>query len=424
MKTKKGLVKSSKFSGHQRLIILLLALAQFAVILDFMVISPLGDILMKSLEMTPGQFAFSVSSYAFSAAFSGILTAGFADKFDRKKLLLFFFLGFILGTLLCALAENYAFLIFARIITGLFGGVIGSISLTIVADLFPQDMRGRAMGIMQTGFAASQVLGIPVGLYLASIYSWHAPFFMIVVLGFAVAVLIFLFLEPVDKHLATVNKQNLFHRYTSILANQNYLKGFMLTATVYIGGFLMQPFASAFFINNLKISPAQLPLIFLISGLSSLIVMPVVGKLSDKINKFKLFSVGSIWAMLFTLIYVNLPIVPLWILVLVNILLFIGIMSRNIPAIASISSIPNPVDRGAFMSLNSSIQQLAGGLAATLSGMIVTQHSHNAKIENFPLLGLISILIMILSIWMMRRVNLIVQENSLIEPLSMPIEYK
>src|SRR5688500_14987221 len=153
-----------------------MALLQFTLVLDFMILSPLGDILMKSLDMTTGQFGSVVSAYAISAGISGFLTAGFADKFDRKKLLLFFYIGFIAGTILCGIANSYPLLVGARIITGLFGGVIGSISMAIIADLFTMQQRGRVMGFVQMGFGASQVLGIPIGLYLANAWGWHAPF--------------------------------------------------------------------------------------------------------------------------------------------------------------------------------------------------------------------------------------------------------
>src|SRR3954470_11451084 len=125
-----------KFSPYQALAIVLLALTQFSVVLDFMVMSPLGDMLMKSMELTTSQFGFAVSAYAFSAGISGLLTAGFADRFDRKRLLLFFYIGFIAGTLFCGLTNSYEMLLAARIVTGVFGGVIGSISMAIVADLF------------------------------------------------------------------------------------------------------------------------------------------------------------------------------------------------------------------------------------------------------------------------------------------------
>src|SRR5687768_5632222 len=173
-------ISEKKFTRYHALVIILLALTQFTVVLDFMVMSPLGDMLMKSMSLTTSQFGFAVSAYAFSAGISGLLTAGFADRYDRKKLLLFFYTGFIAGTLLCGLANTYPLLLVARIITGLFGGVIGSISMAIITDLFPLEQRGRTMGFIQMGFGASQVLGIPVSLYLANHWGWQSPFLMVV----------------------------------------------------------------------------------------------------------------------------------------------------------------------------------------------------------------------------------------------------
>src|SRR6187401_1558139 len=193
--------EKEKFTPYQVVAIILLTLTQFTVVLDFMVMSPLGDMLMKSMSLTTSQFGFAVSGYAISAGISGLLTAGFADRFDRKKLLLFFYIGFIAGTLFCGLATTYFMLLAARIITGLFGGVIGSISMAIMADLFPLHQRGRAMGFMQMGFGASQVLGIPISLYIANHWGWQSPFIMIVGLSALIWLIVLLKLHPITKHL-------------------------------------------------------------------------------------------------------------------------------------------------------------------------------------------------------------------------------
>ena len=156
---------ASTFSPYQRFVVAVLAFLQFTIILDFMMMGPLGALLLRDLHITTTQFGFAVSVYAWSAGVSGLLAAGFADKFDRKKLLLFFYCGFLAGTLLCGLARSYGLLLFARIVTGVFGGVVASITMAIIADLFPLAVRGRVMGTVQTAFAASQVLGLPFALY-------------------------------------------------------------------------------------------------------------------------------------------------------------------------------------------------------------------------------------------------------------------
>src|SRR4029079_2988663 len=293
MDTKTATIET-KFTRYQVLVIVLIALTQFTVVLDFMVMSPLGDMLMKSMELTTKQFGLAVSVYAFSAGTSGLLTAGFADKFDRKKLLLFFYVGFITGTLFCGLANSYVLLIAARIITGLFGGGIGSISMAIVADLFPLQQRGRAMGFIQMGFGASQVLGIPISLYIANHWGWQSPFIMIVGFATIIWLVVGLKMQPITKHLELKSEKSAIKHLWHTLKLRDYRTGFLLTALLSIGGFMMMPWGSAFAVNNLQVSNEQLPIMFMASGIAALVVMPLIGKLSDKIDKVKLFTIAAI----------------------------------------------------------------------------------------------------------------------------------
>jgi len=393
------------FTGYQKLIIFLLAITQFTVILDFMVMSPLGDILMKSLNLKPSAFGIAVSAYAFSAGISGLLTAGFADKFDRKKLLLFFYLGFIAGTVFCGLAQSYAMLVAARIITGLFGGVIGSISMAIITDLFVLQQRGRVMGFVQMGFGASQVLGIPIGLYLANAWGWEAPFWMVALLSISIAALIAIKMKPVIAHLLIKTEKSAFKHLLHTVTKSNYRIGFAATALLSIGGFMMMPFGSAFAINNLGLTNGQLPILFMVSGLSALVIMPLVGKLSDKISKFKIFAIATTWMMFMCVLYTNLGVTTFPMVIFYNILMMMGVMSRMIPSSALTSAIPDIADRGAFMSINSSLQQIAGGVAAAVAGMIVTQPGKGAPLQHYNIVGYVIVGISIIAILLMRRVD-------------------
>ena len=367
---------------------------------------------MKSLNLKPSQFGLAVSAYAFSAGISGLLTAGFADKFDRKKLLLFFYFGFIAGTFLCGLANSYTFLIGARIVTGLFGGVIGSISMAIIADLFDINHRGRVMGFVQMGFSASQVLGIPIGLYLANIWGWHAPFLWVAAMALVIAFLIASRLQPLTKHLSVQRDKSALKHLLHTISLKDYRVGFTATALLSIGGFMMMPFGSAFAINNLKITQQQLPIMFMVSGLSTLIVMPLVGKLSDRIDKFTIFAMASAWTIIMVLIYTHLSVTPFFLVIILNILMMAGIMSRMIPSSALITGIPVMQDRGAFMSINSSLQQIAGGIAAAFAGMIVIQKTKFSPLEHYDTLGYIIICISCISVFLIYRVSSMVKKKT------------
>ncbi|MBB1140083.1 MFS transporter [Myroides sp. WP-1] len=397
------------FSRYEKFVIFILAITQFTVILDFMVMAPLGDLLLKSLAMDTQDFGIAVSAYAFSAGASGLLTAGFADKFDRKKLLLFFYLGFIVGTLFCGLAYSFETLVAARIFTGLFGGVIGSISMAIITDIFSLQQRGRVMGFIQMGFGASQVLGIPIGLYIANKWVWEAPFFLIVALSIVIALLIFLYLHPVNAHLQLQQDHKPLTHLWNTLKNKEYRIGFVATTFLSVGGFMMMPFGTIFAVNNLGVHPDQLPLLFMVSGVTSLLFMPFIGKLSDKMNKYVLFSIASIWLMLVCVVYTNMAQIPLWLVMVINVLMMFGIMSRMVPSSALTSAVPEGKDRGAFMSINSSIQQIAGGIAAAIAGLIVYQEHKNSPLMNYDIVGYVVVAVSCLSIVLMYRVNQLIK---------------
>ncbi len=393
------------------MVITVLALTQFTVVLDFMVMSPLGDQLMKSMSLTTVQFGVAVFSYAFSAGISGFLTAGFADSFDRKKLLLFFYIGFIIGTLFCGLVTSYPMLIAARIVTGLFGGVIGSISMAIVSDIFTLEQRGRVMGFMQMGFGTSQVLGIPISLFIANSYGWQSPFFMIVGLATIIWLVILVKLKPITQHLEIENKENALLHLWHTISQRNYRIGFMATALMSLGGFMIMPWGSVYAINNLHVTKEQLPILFMIAGIATLLMMPIIGKLSDKIDKFKLFTIASIWMIVMVLIYSNLTPVPFWVVIICNVGMMAGVMARMVPSIALVSALPKLHDRGAFMSINSSLQQLAGGIAAAIGGMIVVQKNNFSPIENYDILSYVVAFFVIFCIFMLWRVSKIVSKQ-------------
>jgi predicted MFS family arabinose efflux permease len=398
------------FSRYEVFIVSILTITQFTIILDFMVLSPLGAILLEELHITPAQFGMVVSAYAFSAGASGLLAAGFADKFDRKKLLMFFYTGFIIGTALCALAPNYHFLLAARIVTGIFGGVIGSISFAIVTDLFKLEVRGRVMGFLQMAFAGSQVLGIPIGLYFANLWGWHSPFWMIVLVSIIVAAVIVIYMKPIDAHLKLQTKANPFIHLGKTISQRDYLKAFAATILLATGGFMLMPFASAYSVNNMGIAIKDLPFLYMVTGVCSMAAGPLLGKLSDSTGKFTVFLFGSILSMIIVMIYCNLDVTPLWGAIIISVLMFIGVSSRMISSQALLSAVPAPQDRGAFMSVNSSIQQISGGIATFFAGLIIVQTS-SGYLENYDLLGYVVVGSMAITIIMIYFLNLFVKRK-------------
>lgn len=396
--------KPAAFTRYQVFAVAAIAFIQLTVILDFMVLSPLGALLLKQMDVTAARFGLVVSAYAFAAGVSGFLTAGFADRFDRKRLLLFFYSGFVVGTALCGIAPTYQFLLVARVITGLFGGVIGSISLAIVTDVFPYTMRGRVMGFIQTAFAGSQVLGLPIGLFLANKSDWHAPFRMIVGLSLVAGIILAIYLRPVADHLKIPRDKNSFQHLIGTLTVPAHLQAFGATILMVTGGFMLMPFGSAFTVNNLGIAIEKLPLIYFVTGLFAIAAGPLAGRLSDTWGKFPLFCAGSAWMFVLVLIFTRLGTTPLVWVIVINVLIFMGITSRMVSGSALYSAVPTPANRGAFMAVSSSLNSIAGGIASSAAGLIVVQ-APGGRLEHYPVLGYVVCVAMVLSAVLLYGVN-------------------
>jgi predicted MFS family arabinose efflux permease len=374
------------FSRYQKFVVGLLATLQFAVIIDFMLMAPLGAMIMPALSMSASQFSLVVSTYAFSAGLSGLVTAGFADRFDRKKLLLFFYSGFVIGTLWCGLANSFETLLLARVVTGIFAGVIGSIVLAIAADLFAPQSRGRVMGVIQTAFAASQVLGLPVGLYLANHWGWHAPFLLLAAMGAAGGLIILLVMRPVADHLAAPQEHSALRHLFNTLATRRHWAAFAATALLTTGGYMLMPFGSAFTVNNLGIDITHLPTVYLLTGLCTIVTGPLIGRAADAFGKLPVFYAGSALTIVMVIIYTHLSNVALPWVILVNAVLFVGIFSRLIPFQALVAGVPAPTHRGAFNAVSSAIQQLSGGFASLLAGYIVVIGA-DGRLQHFEVVG-------------------------------------
>jgi predicted MFS family arabinose efflux permease len=398
-----------QFSGYQKSVIAMLAFLQFAVIIDFMLMAPLGALIMPALNATPAEFGTVVSAYAFAAGISGFLTAGFADRFDRKKLLLFFYAGFIAGTAWCGLARSFESLLLARIVTGVFGGVIGSVVLAIATDLFPPQMRGRVMGFIQTAFAASQILGIPVGIWLSARWGWQLPFLALAVLGLTAGLVIAGIMRPVNDHLKLRQERNPFTHLIHTLVEPRHALSFVAVLFLATGGFMLMPFASAFTVNNVGIALAQLPIIYLVTGVATIFVGPLVGKAADSFGKLRTFYVGTAITVVMVLIFTHLGESTLLVVTLINVVLFIGIFSRMIPFQALMTQVPAPTHRGAFNAVNASLSQLAGGLAAVVAGHIVQQGT-DGKLHHYDVAGYVVIATSLLACFLLWRVERGVRE--------------
>lgn len=384
--------------GKSTLILILLAAINFTHILDFMIMMPLGNYLMPYFNIHPAQFTYLVAAYTISAGISGFLAAFFVDNYDRKKVLLFGYIGFLLGTLACGLAPTYHFLLGARLLAGTFGGLIGAQVLSIISDMFSYEHRGKAMGSVMSAFAIASTLGVPFSLYLANIFSWHAPFLMVVLIGALTVPFIFRYIPTLNKHIVPGAEQpSMKQRWAimqNVLASPTQRLALVFSGMIMLGHFLVIPFINPFLEFNKGFSKAQTPMVYLAGGIASFFAANFLGKLADKRGKLKVFTICVLLSLPLVVLLTNLPDMPFALVLLIFALWFILSTGRGVAAQALVSNVIPPATRGSFMSFNSSIQQLGTSLASLLAGVIVVERG-NGLIGNYPWIGAVSVAVLV-----------------------------
>jgi predicted MFS family arabinose efflux permease len=387
-------------SSKERIILFLLAAVNFTHILDFMIMMPLGNYLMPHFHISPRQFSFLLASYPISSFISGLTMAVLADKFERKKLLLFTYAGFIIGTAACGFAQSYELLLVARIVAGIFGGIIGGQVLSMIGDLFSYERRGTAMGAVMSAFAVASSVGVTFSLYLVDIFKddWHVPFLFVALLALVIWPLCFIHLPLLKEHL--VKKENApskGQQLWSTLTDKYTGLALLFSGVMMMGHFLIIPFINPYMEFNKGYPRSVTPLIYLVGGVASFIAAIFLGRLSDRVGKLKVFMYCVPLSFVMVLLITNMPALPFSI-----VLSFFGIWfalatGRAVTSQTMVSNVTGAANRGSFMSLNSSIQHLGTGVAALVSGYIVSEDAQR-KLLHYEWVGYLSVAVLLIGL--------------------------
>lgn len=387
----------------ERFFLLTLAGIQFSHVLDFMIMMPLGPILMTAFGIDTHEFGLLVASYSFSAAVSGVLAATFVDRFERKRLLLVVVALFALATLACALAPGYSTLLLARGMAGVFGGVMGALIHTMIGDAIPFSRRARASGIVASAFSLSTIAGVPLSLWLANHLGWRAPFALIALLGVVFMLVGLRFLPELRHHLAEEKRAHLLSDTFSVLADGNHLRALLFSALIIFSGFTVIPYITIYAVGNVGIAQADIPIVYLVGGFATFISARLIGHWADHHGKVEIYRRVGLLAMVPLLVLTHVGVLPLWGWLICSTSFFVLLSGRMIPAMAIIASAAQPKLRGTFMSLNGTVQSLAMGLATTLAGFLVNMDD-SGRMVGYPLVGYVAVVANLAAIWCASRI--------------------
>ncbi len=391
---------------NERALIITLALIQFTHIMDFMILMPLGPMLLRAFAISPQQFSVLVSTYSICAGVVGLTSVTFADRFDRKKFLTVAYVGFLVGTFACGFAPNYHFFLLARGVAGCFGGVLGALIMSVVGDTIAENRRGQAMGMVMAGFSLAAVAGVPLGLLLANHFGWHMPFFFIGGFGLMVLALIQLFIPTLNSHIAKAKEQgrNIWANYAHVFLNTKHQMAFVFIILLMLSAFSIIPFFSPYMVSNIGFREDQLPLIYLTGGFATIFTSRYIGKLADRHGKLLLFRIFSILTAVIVGVLAHIGRLPIPVVLVLTTIFFIFNNGRFVPAMAFTTTVAAPQVRGSFMLMNSALQSMGTGLASFIAGLIVTK-SPSGELQNFVWVCYLAIALAIASVFLSLKIE-------------------
>lgn len=368
---------------------------------------PLGPQFIQALSINAHEFGWLLSAYTFAAAIAGIFATYYVDRYERRQLLLRLYVCFIIATVACGFAPNYHSLFIARACAGAFGGILGSLVQTIVADSIPFERRGKALGIVMAAFSVSTVAGVPLSLFLANhieFLGWRAPFMFI---GFVSVVILYVGYRNIPKisgHLHHIQEGSRFKQIYDILIAHHHLRAFLFMGLIMITGFSVIPYIALYLTSNVGIANSYISLIYLCGGVATLMSSRFIGHLADQYGKVTVFRVLAIVSLVPLIVTTNLVPVPLWVVLMNSTAFFILISGRMIPAMAIVSQLVEPKIRGTFMSIVGSVQMLSSGIASVLAGLVVTI-TVDGKMEHYNLVGYGAAFCGLLTFWLVGYIH-------------------
>ncbi len=391
--------------ARERRLLWLLALTQFTIIMDFMVMMPLGPQIMRAFSISPAAFATAVSAYSWCSGLSGLFAAAYIDRFDRRKLLLVIYGLFAASNLLCALAPNFHLLLFARAFAGLTGGVMGSIVMAIVSDVVPPQRRGAATGVIMTAFSLAAIAGVPAGIVLGAHYGWSTPFFLLVVLSVLIWGLGAKLVPPLADHLSrgVPPLSRVLPDLLELFRAPGHQRAFLLTALVMVSHMMVIPFISPVLVANHGIEPQQISWIYMAGGAATFFTSRAIGRMADRFGKHRVFRVMALVSMAPVLLVTHLPDWPFWALVAFFPCFMVAVSGRMIPMQALITTVPEPRHRGAFLSVNSAVQSICNGCGAWLGGLLLSSGG-GGRILGYGENGLFAVALVAVAMWWIGRV--------------------
>lgn len=272
-----------------RFAIYLLALGAFVVGTAEFVVSGVLEVISDDLNVSISLAGQLVTIYALSHAFGALVLVMLTAKFDRKKVLLYAMLVFIVGNIIAFFSINFSMLMFSRIVLAMSGGLFFVVAISYAAKLAQPANRGSAIATVITGFTVSLVLGVPIGTLIAAYMDWRYIYLIIAVVTLINLILLNKYIPKLDGNKLIPLKQQLL-----VMKDKQVISGLLMTVFWMLGYTMVFAYIAPLLSKEAGFSIEQISTALLVLGVFAFIGSRVGGYAVDKWGPVRTISVSLI----------------------------------------------------------------------------------------------------------------------------------
>lgn len=336
-----------------------------------MVIIPLLPSMIMDTNISMEIGGLLVTAYAVAYAVSAPIFGSISDRLGRKKMILIGLFVFMIATTFTSLSSTFTVMIIFRILSGIGAGMIEPVVFALVADHYPYEKRGRAIGVVTGALISASIIGVPFGGYIAQVFSWKWTFFVISIISFVIIISISILLP---KDTGNNNRdmksplKGMLKQMEVALSNKSVLLA-LLTTLLYYGG-LQGLFVNigVFYNIHFGLSPGQIGLVLMVAGIGSVIGSILGGKLADQFGKKRMIYISTVLVAMFVII---LSMTESFIMAFLLNIAWATVYGVGQAALTTLISELSPSARGTVMSLNSSAMYSGSALFTTIAAILL-----------------------------------------------------
>ncbi|WP_163859292.1 MFS transporter [Paenibacillus elgii] len=360
---------------------------------DTFIASPLLPTLREAFGVSIERSGWIVSAYALGYALFALVAGPLSDGWNRKKVMIAGMASFGVFTLLCGVAADFWTMLLFRFLAGVSGAFVSPQVWAAIPQIVPPGKVLKAMGIATAGLAVAQMLGVPIGSYLAA-FGWHTPFIAIGVASFMIMMLIALVLPSIPAPPAAGKAPSIVGRYRALLRESRAKKAFLAYFVFQLGNFATFSFIGTWLSDKFGLGVAEIGTVLLFLGLGNTLSSFFGSSVVQRMGGRNSFILGMV---VLVLIFPSLSLMESITYVKLAYFLIYFIMGMLFPLMMSLLQGLSSTARGTISSLANSSMYFGATLASSVAGVLYT------RLDGFVSVSLFTVLCFIVSLLLFLR---------------------